>query len=173
MGVELEVRVPAWSESLRACFPHQGTRWSRRCIWSTLMRRTGYKGTVGGSVFAGDGADGAGYKSTMNMAVAADDSATMRRLYAQQDWSRLALAAERRTQQQPQDSEAWYFWGISELMQLKGGPDKLLRASLLGNAEAGLWLGILQEFSAHPPGTVPVSDFPSQIELARLRRSPY
>jgi len=74
----------------------------------------------------------------MDMAVAADDNATMRRLYVQQDWPRLALAAERRAQQQPQDSEAWCLWGISELMQLKGGPDKLLRASLLGNAEAGL-----------------------------------
>src|SRR5262249_47144936 len=40
-------------------------------------------------------------------------------------------------------------------------------------AEAGWWLGILQEFSTHPPGTVPVTDFPSQVELARLRRSPY
>jgi len=109
----------------------------------------------------------------MDMAVAADDNASMRRLYVQQDWPRLALAAERRAQQQPQDSEAWCLWGISELMQLKGGPDKLLHASLLGNAEAGLWLGILQEFSAHPPGTVPISDFPSQAELARLRRSPY
>ena len=108
----------------------------------------------------------------MDMA-AADDSATIRRLYLQQDWPRLAQAAERRARQQPQDGEAWCYWGVGELMQLKGGPDKLLQASLLGNAEAGLWLGVLQEFSAHPPGTVPVSDFPSQIELARLRRSPY
>jgi len=101
----------------------------------------------------------------MDMAVA-DDS--MRRLYLQQDWPRLAQAAERRARQQPQDGEAWCYWGVGELMQLKGGPDKLLQASLLGNAEAGLWLGVLQEFSAHPPGTVPVADFPSQIELAPL-----
>src|SRR5256885_7232275 len=94
-------------------------------------------------------------KADMDMAGAADDNATMRRLYLQQDWPRLALAAERKAQQQPQDSEAWCFWGISELMQLKGGPDKLLRPSLLGNSEAGLWRRILQEFSAHPPGTAP------------------
>jgi hypothetical protein len=104
---------------------------------------------------------------------AGGDGAAMRQLYAQQDWSRLAQVAERRVQQQPQDGDAWCFWGIGELMQLKGGPDKLLQASLLGQAEAGLWLGMLQEFSTHPPGTVPVTDFPAQIELARLRRSPY
>ena len=97
----------------------------------------------------------------MDMAVAADDSATMRRLYLQQDWPRLALAAERRAQQQPQDAEAWCFWGVSELMQLKGGPDKLLRASLLGNAEAGLWLGVLQEFSAHRSATAVLHRHPS------------
>src|SRR5215470_12137728 len=109
----------------------------------------------------------------MDMPATGGDSATLRRLYLQQDWSRLAQAAERRARQQPQDGDAWCFWGIGELMQLKGGPDKLLQASMLGNAEAGLWLGILQEFSTHPPGTVPIKDFPSQIELARLRRSPY
>ena len=76
----------------------------------------------------------------MDVAAAGDDSATLRRLYLQQDWSRLAQTAERRARQQPHDGDAWCFWGIGELMQLKGGPDKLLQASLLGNAEAGLWL---------------------------------
>ncbi len=109
----------------------------------------------------------------MDVAVTSDSAIAMRQLYAQHDWPRLTQTAEQVARLQPQNGEAWCYWGVGELMQLKGGPDKLLRASLLGDALAGLWLGVLQEFSAHPQGTVPVSDFPSQVDLARLRRSPY
>ncbi len=108
----------------------------------------------------------------MNVAVG-NDTMALRQLYAQQDWARLAQAAERIALQQSGNGEAWRFWGIGELMQLRGGPDKLLRASLLEDAEAGLWLGMLQEFSAHPHGTVRVTDFVTQVELAKIRRSPY
>jgi len=58
-------------------------------------------------------------------------------------------------------------------MQLQGGPDKLLRASLMNDVEAGLWLGIMQEFGFHPQGTVDVRDIPPQVDLAKLRLSPY
>src|SRR6266568_9089325 len=109
---------------------------------------------------------------SMNVAVG-NDTMALRQLYAQQDLARLAQAAERIALQQSGNGEAWRFWGIGELMQLRGGPDKLLRASLLEDAEAGLWLGMLQEFSAHPHGTVRVTDFVTQVELAKIRRSPY
>jgi len=109
----------------------------------------------------------------MNVAAGHDSATALRQLYAQHDWPRLAQTAEQMVRLQPQNGEAWCYWGIGELMQLKGGPDKLLRASMLGNPDANLWLGMLQEFSAHPQGSVVVSDFPAQIDLARLRRSPY
>jgi len=109
----------------------------------------------------------------MNVAAGHDGATALRQLYAQHDWQRLAQTAEQVARLQPQNGEAWCFWGIGELMQLKGGPDKLLRASMLGNPDANLWLGMLQEFSAHPQGSVVVSDFPAQFDLARLRRSPY
>src|SRR5262249_27338104 len=115
----------------------------------------------------------AGQPYLMNVTAFNDSGTTLRQLYAQHDWPRLTQAAENVARAQPQNGEAWCYWGVGELMQLKGGPDKLLRASLLGDPLAGLWLGVLQEFSAHPQGTVPVSDFPAQVDLARLRRRPY
>lgn len=108
----------------------------------------------------------------MNVAVASD-SVTLRQLYAQQEWARLAQQAEGIARRQPDNAEAWRYWGIGELMQLQGGPDKLLRASLMNDAEAGLWLGVMQEFGLHPKGTVGVHDIPPQVDLAKLRLSPY
>jgi hypothetical protein len=108
----------------------------------------------------------------MNVAVASD-SVTLRQFYAQQNWARLAQYAEGLARRQPDNAEAWRYWGIGELMQLKGGPDKLLRASLMNDAEAGLWLGVMQEFNLHPKGSVGVHDIPPQVDLAKLRLSPY
>src|SRR5262245_47973684 len=96
-----------------------------------------------GSAVAGDTSR---VRSRMDVAVSHDSAATMRQLYAQHDWPRLAQVAEQVVRQQQQNGEAWCYWGVGELMQLKGGPDKLLRASMLGDPLAGLWLGVLQEF---------------------------
>ena len=75
-------------------------------------------------------------------------------LQAQQDWPRLAEAAQRLANSQPNNGEAWRYWGIAEMMLMRGGPDKLLRASLLNDFESGLWLGVIQEFATHPTGDV-------------------
>ena len=58
-------------------------------------------------------------------------------LQAQQDWPRLAEAAQRLANSQPNNGEAWRYWGIAEMMLMRGGPDKLLRASLLNDFEVG------------------------------------
>lgn len=108
----------------------------------------------------------------MNLALGGD-SATLRQLYMQQDWPRLTKLAEGIVGRQPDNAEAWRYWGIGELMQLQGGPDKLLRASLMNDVEAGLWLGVMQEFGPHPQGSVGIHDIPPQVDLAKLRLSPY
>jgi pyruvate-formate lyase-activating enzyme len=95
------------------------------------------------------------------------------KLHTQQDWPRLAEAAQRLANTQPNNGAAWRYWGIAELMQMRGGGDKLLRASLLNDFESGLWLGILQEFATHPIGDVIPHDLLAQVELAKIRRSPY
>src|SRR5262249_47912810 len=102
-----------------------------------------------------------------------DGATALRQLYAQHDWQRLAQTAEQVARLQPQNGEAWCFWGIGELMQLKGGPDKLLRASMLGNPHANLWLGRLQGIFPPSHGSGDGSGFSAQVDLARLRRSPY
>jgi hypothetical protein len=58
-------------------------------------------------------------------------------------------------------------------MLMRGGPDKLLRASLLNDFESGLWLGVIQEFATHPTGDVLPYELLAQVELAKIRRSPY
>ena len=95
------------------------------------------------------------------------------KLQSQQDWPRLAEAAQRLANSQPSNGEAWRYWGIAELMLMRGGGDKLLRASLLNDLESGLWLGVLQEFATHPVGDVIPHDLLAQVELAKIRRSPY
>ena len=94
-------------------------------------------------------------------------------LQAQQDWPRLAEAAQRLANSQPNNGEAWRYWGIAEMMLMRGGPDKLLRASLLNDFESGLWLGVIQEFATHPTGDVLPYELLAQVELAKIRRSPY
>jgi pyruvate-formate lyase-activating enzyme len=94
-------------------------------------------------------------------------------LQAQQDWPRLAEAAQRLANSQPNNGEAWRYWGIAEMMLMRGGPDKLLRASLLNDFESGLWLGVIQEFATHPTGDVLPHELLAQVELAKIRRSPY
>ena len=107
------------------------------------------------------------------MAVASD-SVTLQQFFAQQDWARLAQHAEGIARRQPENAEAWRYWGIGEVMQHKGGgPNKLLRASSMNDLEAGLWLGVIQEFGFHPKDTVGVLDIPPQVDLAKLRLSPY
>ena len=95
------------------------------------------------------------------------------KLQAQQDWPRLAEAAQKLANSQPNNGEAWRYWGIAELMLMRGGPDKLLRASLLNDFELGLWLGVIQEFATHPAGDVAPHELLAQVELAKIRRSPY
>jgi pyruvate-formate lyase-activating enzyme len=94
-------------------------------------------------------------------------------LHAQQDWPRLADAARQLANSQPNNGEAWRYWGIAELMLMRGGPDKLLRGSLLNDFESGLWLGVIQEFATHPVGDVLPYELLAQVELAKIRRSPY
>jgi len=107
------------------------------------------------------------------MNLAANDINTLRKLYSEQNWPGLTQAAGALASRQPQNGEALRYLGIAELMTMRGGPDKLLRAALLNDNEAGLWLGVLQEFSAHPQASVAPGDLPAQVEVARLRRSPY
>ncbi|MCC6888014.1 MAG: SPASM domain-containing protein [Hyphomicrobiales bacterium] len=95
------------------------------------------------------------------------------RLHAQRDWQRLLEEAKQIAGSNPGNAEAWRYWGIAELMLMRGGPDKLLRASLLNDFEASLWLGVIQEFATHPPGDVTPHDLLAQVELAKIRRSPY
>jgi pyruvate-formate lyase-activating enzyme len=94
-------------------------------------------------------------------------------LHAQRDWPRLADAARQLATSQPNNGEAWRYWGIAEFMLMRGGPDKLLRASLLNDFESGLWLGVIQEFATHPVGDVLPHELLVQVELAKIRRSPY
>lgn len=95
------------------------------------------------------------------------------KLHADRDWPRLAEAAQSLASTQPNNAEAWRYWGIAELLLMRGGADKLLRASLLNDFEAGLWLGVIQEFATHPPGEVLPHELLAQVELAKIRRSPY
>src|SRR5262245_58671800 len=95
------------------------------------------------------------------------------RLREQQDWPRLAEAAQRIANNQPNNGEAWRYWGVAEMMLMRGGPDKLLRASLLNDFEAGLWLCVIQEVATHPAGEVIPHEVLAQVELAKIRRSPY
>jgi Radical SAM superfamily len=103
----------------------------------------------------------------------ANDLNLLRKLYSEQNWPQLTQAAAAISGRQPQNGEALRYLGIGELMTMRGGPDKLLRASLLNDNEAGLWLAVLQEFSAHPPASVAPGDLPAQVEFSKLRRSPY
>jgi len=104
---------------------------------------------------------------------AAPSNGHLGRLQAEQDWPQLADAARQVATSQPNNAEAWRFWGIAELMLMRGGPDKLLRASLLNDFESGLWLGVLQEFAVHPPGEVLPHELLAQVGMAKMRRSPY
>lgn len=104
---------------------------------------------------------------------AASSNSVLNNLQSQQNWPRLAEAARQIATSQPNNGEAWRHWGIAELMMMRGGPDKLLRASMLNDFESGLWLGVLQEFAVHPQGDVTPHDLMAQVGMAKLRRSPY
>lgn len=78
------------------------------------------------------------------------------------------------TKQSPNTAQAWRYSGILGVLNGDGsGKEKLLRAALLKDTESDLWLGVLNQFSYHVKGSISASEILTQIELEKLRRSPY
>jgi hypothetical protein len=53
----MEVRVPASFKRGSDCFPHRGNARVAKRTWSTLMPGPDIRGTVGGAVLVGGGAE--------------------------------------------------------------------------------------------------------------------
>ena len=111
----------------------------------------------------------------MNVISSSPDSLQLMKLFAERNWPLLARTAANLAARQPNNGEAFRYWGIGEFMQVPTQVhiDKLRRASQLNDQEANLWLTILQEFSARPYGRVGTEDILAQVNIAHFRRSPY
>jgi hypothetical protein len=103
------------------------------------------------------------------------DSLQLPKLFAARNWPLLAQTAANLAAQQPDNGEAFRYWGIGGFMQapVQAHVDKLLRASQLNDQEANLWLGVLQEFSTRRHGRIGTEDILAQVDIARFRRTPY
>jgi hypothetical protein len=97
----------------------------------------------------------------------------LRTLFSERNWPLLVQTAAGLSARQPDNGETLRYWGIGEFMQTGVVSDKLPRAWLLNDQEAGLWLGVLQEFDRYPQGSVGIEDLLAQVDFEKIRRSPH
>jgi len=102
-----------------------------------------------------------------------NDIQRLRTLFSERNWPLLLQTAAGLSSRQPDNGEALRYWGIGELMQMGTVTDKLIRAWLLNDQEAGLWVGVLQEFDRHPQGSFGIGDLLEQVNFAKIRCSPH
>ena len=96
---------------------------------------------------------------------------SLQQLLQSNDFPGLASLAAQVTKTHPQNAAALRYLGIANLFNGKGGDRYLLRAALLNDDEAPLWLGVLSEFSGHPKGSLLPADIVQQVDLVKMRFS--
>ena len=98
----------------------------------------------------------------------------MEKFWKSRDFQKLNDLSLALTKQSPNTAQAWRYLGIIGVLNGEGfAREKLLRASLLKDKESELWLGVLNQFSHHVKGSLSANEIMSQVELEKLRRSPY
>lgn len=87
------------------------------------------------------------------------------------DFPGLAKLAEQAVKKDSLNAAALRYLGIANLFNGGAGDRYLLRAALLNDKDAAIWLGVLSEFASHPKGSLLPSDIIQQVELMKLRQS--
>jgi len=76
--------------------------------------------------------------------------------------------------QNPQTPEAWRYLGIHGiLVGVVGAVQNLRKAAFMEDIESEIWLGVLNQFSLHPKGTLNPDELVNQVDFEKLRRSSY
>ncbi|MBI5920350.1 MAG: radical SAM/SPASM domain-containing protein [Betaproteobacteria bacterium] len=87
------------------------------------------------------------------------------------DFSGLAKLAEKAVKKDSLNAAALRYLGIANLFNGGAGDRYLLRAAMLNDSDAAIWLGVLCEFGNHPKGSLLPSDMFLQVDLMKLRQS--